>query len=715
MVRLSRHLSWRELNRLADDELDADSRGLAIEHVAACPKCSGRLSFLGSLRNAGRDMRHPTPPRELLEDVLRSRSEGLRSILPAISAPQRSPRRALPAVAAVAIIASLALLAPLFFAPEAGAGVSELKFDPPRPVPGEEVHLSYRPATELAGEAEVRLRLRLRRPDSEPPRETLGTHAEVILRPDAEGRYIGSFQLPPDFAFASMAVETSAGDRVDDRGGRLWSMRAHGDDGTPRLGALRQEFLVLQNRSWPDAAAVLHEMTLLYPERAEGWSLQLAHELPVQLPDEAAAGLARHREIFRGLQNRAERLESSAEETAAMARYAASLEDTAAFGEWLARLEALDAAHRLVVSARVSAFYTEPVQALAYLERLWSTHGSEANAIYKEGFQAAIRAGDRKAAHRWALRGLDVDGDDLWIRDLALALVMDPETRERGISEIRRLLAHLGEAADEVRPLNSTLEEVHRGSLRLRANLRVELAEQLMASGDLDAAMRELEAADSLGQWLPELYRARLEARLLEGGKQAALADFHRLDADPVYSRKSVDSLRHRLPPVSTADLRAGRERAESEMVQRVLANQFRRGLPPSELRTSTGQPITLESLLAGRPAVLLVWDRRVFGSAEDTEEVVRARNLLAGGPGQLLWVTSELDSESLQVFIREAGLGLPAHHDPRSKLGTALGEWGSRGYYVIDRAGMIRARTDSLMEAVRHLEVLLLGSRDTA
>ena len=96
-------------------------------------------------------------------------------------------------------------------------------------------------------------------------------------------------------------------------------------------------------------------------------------------------------------------------------------------------------------------------------------------------------------------------------------------------------------------------------------------------------------------------------------------------------------------------------------------------------------------------------------------EEVIRARNLLAGGVGQLLWITPEPDSESLQAFTREAGLGVPVYHDPGAMLATSLGEWGSSGYYVIDRAGMIRARTNSLMEAVRHLEVLRLGSRDTA
>jgi len=686
-----------------------------MEHVVACPKCSRRMSFLGSLREAGRDMRHPSPPRELLADIMRSRSEGLRVILPAISPAPRSRHRMLPAAAAAAIMAGLAGLASVFLVSDAGAGASELTIDPPRPVPGEEIRLSYRPTTELAGEMELRLRLRIRRPDSEPPRGTLGTHEEVVLRSDGGGRYVGSFQLPPDFAFAAMAVENPEGDRLDDRDGRLWSLRAYTDDGVPRLDALRQEFLVLEKRSWPEAREALHEMTLLYPDRAEGWSLELAHERPNQLPDEAAASLAKHREIFRGLEAQAERFQPSADDVVAMARYAAALGDEGALNRWLTRLEVLDPAHRLIMSAAVARFGSEPALADAYLEELWSDDGLRSSAIYREGFQMAMRAADVKAARRWALRGLPLDDDHGWLRDAALALVADPETRERGVSEIRMLLAHLEEMADEERTLHSTPDEVRRGSRKMQTSLRVRLAEQLLAAGEPGAALRELEVADGLGEWLPGLYRARLEAWLVQGDTMAALPDFHRLDADPVYPRESVDSLRQRLPPVSRADLQQGRARAEREMVQRVLANQdTRRGLPDMRLFTPTGTSSSVSNLVAGRPTVLMVWDRRVFGSPGDAAEVVHARNLLTGGAAQLLWVTPEPDSEALQAFTRENGIGTPPYHDPGAELALTLGEWG-RGYFVIDRAGTIRTRTDSLMEAVRHLEVLLLGSRDTA
>ena len=141
MIATKRHPSWRELNRLADDELDADARRAALEHVAGCPRCSANVSLLNDLREAGREMRHPSPPKDLLDDVLRDRAQGLRTILPAVPPSPRPGRRLLPAAAAVAVIASLAGLATLTLTSEAGAGASELSVNPALPLPGEEIRM----------------------------------------------------------------------------------------------------------------------------------------------------------------------------------------------------------------------------------------------------------------------------------------------------------------------------------------------------------------------------------------------------------------------------------------------------------------------------------------------------------------------------------------------------------------------------------------------
>jgi hypothetical protein len=677
MIAIKRHPSWRDLNRLADDELDADARGAVLEHLASCTKCSGNVSLLNDLREAGRAMRHPSPPKDLLDDILRDRSRGLRTILPAVPPSPRPARRLLPAAAAVAIVASLAGLATLTLTSEAGAGASELTVDPALPLPGEEIRLAYRPGVELAGATALRLRLRLREPDSEPPRETLGAYDEVILRPEGDGLYVGSFQLPSDFAYAVMAVEDLSSAHLDDRGGRLWSVRAHADGGVPLPGALRQEFLVQQRRSWPEARNALHEMTLLYPDMAEGWSMQLTYEEVTRPPAEAAVSLAGHREHFR-------------------------------------RSKA--PAHRLALNYRVAGVGAGQADAVQYLESLWSMEAHRTSTVCRAGHGVAQATGDAFLTRQWAMRCLPLADDHWSTAELALTLVAQEETRERGIREIRTLLDHLSERPADERPLHSTLEEVRRESRVLQATLRVGLGRQLLDAGEPAGALLELDAADDIELWLPELYRARLETLLDIGDERAARSDFHRLDADPVYPRESVDSLRHMFPSMPRADREEGREQAEIEMIRRVLAEQDPgRGLPPAQLLTSTGQPRTLETLLSARPTILLMWDRRVFGSPDEVAEVIRASDLVAGGPGQILWITPESDSESLQSFVRGSGLDLPPYHDQGSELATALGEWGMRGYFVIDGTGRIRALTHSLMEAVRHLEVLRLGSRDTA
>jgi hypothetical protein len=96
-------------------------------------------------------------------------------------------------------------------------------------------------------------------------------------------------------------------------------------------------------------------------------------------------------------------------------------------------------------------------------------------------------------------------------------------------------------------------------------------------------------------------------------------------------------------------------------------------------------------------------------------EQVRSAERVLADGSGQLLWITREPLAEPLLAFMRSQELSLPVYQDPLAKLADMLGEWRMDSYFVIDRAGTVRSRTDSLMEAVRQLEVLEMGLQQTA
>ena len=82
-------------------------------------------------------------------------------------------------------------------------------------------------------------------------------------------------------------------------------------------------------------------------------------------------------------------------------------------------------------------------------------------------------------------------------------------------------MEHLRQLPDDERPLYDTPAEFGRESRRLEASLRFLLGEELRKAGETAAAIVEFEAADDLGGWMPELYRARLEANvpLQEAGR----------------------------------------------------------------------------------------------------------------------------------------------------------------------------------------------------
>jgi hypothetical protein len=667
-------------------------------------------------------MGRPAPPGELLEEVLKNRAEGTRVALPAASTGIR-PSGGWPALAAaVAGAITVAGLATLLLPARAGAGASELRVEPARPMPGQEIHLHYRPLSDLAGTPSLRLRLRLRMPDSGPPRGTLGEYDQVLLVPDGEGGYDGEYVLPPDFAYASIAVETLDGNDLDDRNGRLWTIRAHDENGVPLLPALRQEFLVLQDRSFSETWETLREMTVLYPDRAEGWSLKLLYERFTWLPDQSAVAMAGYSERFLQLQRQAEgRSSLGLKETEAMARYAASLADYSrspgdfeALRRWLDRLEGMDPANRLVLTYRLGGFLAPTDSADAHLERLWSIAVSSRPTVCD--FARSLGFEDMAAARRWALRCVSIFQDPGRKGEMALTLAAQPETRERGIREIQAVIADLDNRDAADRPLDRSPAEDRSDSRSLRAALQIALAEHLVEGGQPLEAMAELRSADSLGLWIPDLYRTRLEAELQAADTVGASRDLLRLELDPIYPRSSIDSLRHRLGsqwPGASPDLRQG---IRGEMVERVAAGmQMNRGLPDASLLAPNGERGDLADRVAGGPTILILWDRRLNRSPQLIEQVRSAERILGDGPGQLLWVTQEPLAEPLLAFKRSHDLALPVYQDPLATLANALGEWGMDSYFVIDRGGRIRSRAHSLMEAVRQLEVLEMGLRQTA
>jgi hypothetical protein len=673
------------------------------------------MDFLSELVAAASEIRHPSPPRDLLDDVQRRRGEGRRAILPMapVSAP---PRRRVRVLVAGLAIAALAGLATVFVSSEAGAGASELLFEPAAPVAGQSLRVTYRTGSELAGRPALRLRARLRGPGALPPRTTLGEYEEVVLTPDDGRTYSGTFDLPLDAVYAAFAVEDLTGEHVDHRDGHLWELRTYERSGVPSLSSLRQEFLARQDRDWPRAGDRLREMTRLFPDRAEGWSRMLVHELPVLSPDETAASLAMHKEMFLGLQERmlgAGNLPT--EELESLVRYARALDEAEAEATWLRRLEQLHPGHPMVLQARLVSHYEEgrAPAALDFLEASWS-EGHRSAVVYEAGLNFALASGDPPAVRRWARRGLQSTEDHGWAKRAVLAMVSHPLTRAEGIEQARDLLDRLDQIGDDRRPLHHSRAEARLEARRLQRQLLTGLGGALLQVNEPAAALRELERADRLGGWQPALYRWRLEAGAALGDTAAALRDFHRLMADPVYPRVTLDSLRSTLG-TAVGTSRAPIATAYREMVDALLAGlPAARRIPRATLVSETGAAITLRQLVENRATVLVFWDRRVQMTEAAVTELHTATRLLDGSAGQLIWVTSEPQSSGLQAFSRQWNLNVPRFQDPGSGLATTLGEWRARAYYVIDRGGDIRGRPPSLPEAVRLLRVLEQESRGT-
>jgi peroxiredoxin len=149
-------------------------------------------------------------------------------------------------------------------------------------------------------------------------------------------------------------------------------------------------------------------------------------------------------------------------------------------------------------------------------------------------------------------------------------------------------------------------------------------------------------------------------------------------------------------------------------MIDRVMANlpPVPRPVPDGELGRKDGSTVRLRDLIAGRPTLLILWDRR---DGKSSSELRQVEPLLMNGPARVVWVSPEPHGDALDAFVRSTRLSFPPYHDSGSQLAMKLGEWTSRAFFVIDGSGQIRTRTTDLMEAVRLLEVLSLDSRGVA
>jgi hypothetical protein len=701
-----RHPESRLLNRLADGELRGSALTRVQRHLETCADCRTRVSFLKQLQETAHRIPHPTPPRELLGEILASRAAGERVILPASTAPARAPR-AIPVAAAAAATVVLAVGLSLVLASRAGAGASDLLFEPGQPAAGNVVELRYSPATMLAEEQTLRLRARYRTADDGVPEESDRRLLVAELRRGDEGHYKGSLRLPPSAVYATFAVEDVSGERVDANDLRLWDLLVHGAEGLPLPEALEEMYDELEGRNWRAATETAQRAADLYPDRAKGWALLWDHEMKVLEGSALDERRQEHLETFRRLETNALRSAGvPAQELAALQMYARLLEDSESADRLGRLLQERYPSHVAAIQLRiVEAVAVAPDDAarLAVLEEEWQRSGHAADVVPGAGFATAARLGDPEAIRQWAER----------LRRLGLAqevgaarvLTEAPELREEGIDLLREVIKRIDRLPDGERPLHLSRSEFReRKRARIR-ELQGELATALVQNGRTAEGLDLLGAAAAQG-WDPDVFRTAAEVKLAAGDTEAALDYAAMVAADPLADSDWVESIRLRSPDAEWDErLRAAR----LEMATRMLARAepprpFPTGLP---VQDSGGHRSELAEVLAGRTTIVAFWHRHSYPFLQDLETLNGLSDLQGATGPRLISVSVEPPSDGTERFLERHSPSFPVYFDLDDRAASLLGVWATPAYVVVDRQGAIRHRTSDLAEATRMADVV--------
>jgi hypothetical protein len=708
MNSLGRHLESRQLHRFLDGELRSVERGRVQTHLGRCEECRARLEFYTRLTETARSIRHPAPPRELLDDILTSRAAGERVILPAAVAPPRSSRRLPAAIAAAGLVLAVGLS--LLVTRQAGAGASDLRFAPTPPSGGEVVEIEYRPSSLLAGEQRLRLRARYRTAGERHSGELPGRILVTDLTRGDDGLYRGTLRVPPAAVYANFAVEDLEAEKLDTKQGRLWELLFAGPEGTPGLEAYRQRYRVLEGRNWQAATEAARRMTELYPDRAEGWSLLLGHELLVLDPVTSTARAAEHREVFKRLETEAlQAADVPPDELAALVSYASRLKEP----EAAERLERLMLAryplHPVAIHRRVFQAVEPPDadEQASLLEAEWRRSGPVDAATARIGLSVALETGDREAILTWADRAEEA-GREAAVRT-ARMLASTPGVRSEGIDRLRTILAGISGIPDSERSLAVPRSDFRKQNLSLARRLRGELGTALLATGRNEDGMRELEAAAASG-WEPELFRALAEARLAAGDVERAGDFFALLAADPSATPEYVDYILARGGLPEAGEGLAWRlAAARAEMRRRILSEvpaprQFPAGITVLE---SGGEAHDLVEVLSGRTTLLAFWNRLSAPSLRDLPSLATVAGRYRDRDVQVISVTTEPASPELESYLATLETRLVVLHDVADEASSVLGVWGTPQYIVVDGSGQIRLWSIELNDAVRVAEVL--------
>ncbi|MFQ5746508.1 MAG: hypothetical protein ACE5HF_04725 [Gemmatimonadota bacterium] len=692
------HPSFRRLSRWADATSPHEDAQLA-RHLRLCERCRAELRFLRELGNAARSVSTPSPPAELLSQILDRRRRGDRVLVP-VATPTPAPRRLR---WAGGLAAAVLLAAGLFVLPtgDAVAGASALTFAPRAPQSGQELVVRYRPAASLAGRSALKLRARYRAAEDRSVRDVLGRSLEITLLPADDGLYAGTMRIPASAVYLVFAVEDAEGRTVDANSGRLWDLLVHDAEGVPLFPGLRQQFLVRQRRDLPAALETARRMTELYPDRAEGWAVR---NTLARLLETDGRAQEMYRPRFRELETAAfsARFLAGAE-IASLALFARQLGDSAATEYWNGRLrsEAPEnpSAGRLRYLEALRAAKGDDSAMLAWAEGEWGAFGpATPDVTMQDALNRAVRLGDGPAVLRWAARVERVlaGGEE----KAATTLLRIPDLRAEGLRRLRDLLgAQEGPGRSLRRPLDESVPDYARRQRSRARQLRARAATELLRGGDVRAAREMLEPTAATA-YEPAVWAALARVRLADGdtaaARRAAVSAGVGLDG----WRGATATGAGPLAGGSGRECNRIRREARAELDRRILSGLSSGALAGSiEVEGPAGVPVQIDSLLAGRVTFVAVWTHI---RSEDLPRLDSLAGPLRRAGIGLLVLAAEPRSRAAAGMVREAAPSITAYFigGPETLLGFRA--FGVPAYRVVDSTGRLYYLDDDLENAVR-------------
>jgi len=546
------------------------------------------------------------------------------------------------------------------------------------------------------------------------------------------GEFTLDFRLPDSVVFAVFAVESPAGDVVDDNDQQLWEIVTTDDTGKPLYDALLQKRRDLMGRNWEETLRTARRLAALYPDDPEAAAELLPYERWVLGDRIADSLLPGHRKRFAAFQAAyGEQRELPTRVIAGMAHFAGQLDDSAASHVWRPRFDAAAPNDPEVILGEENKLREQYIKGQkdargffkiretnpAYFQKfepVWQrvepTHDRRLWIIAQNVVNQASMAKDTAWLRVWAGRFHrlypGVTGGASW---MARELLPYPTLRDTAMTWLRDAARLLAEGPDAYRPLTATLAEHQAANRGMAQPILAQLGNALIENGNRAAGLDTLRLAASYG-WNPDVLRSVARALMARGDTDAALQSYARVVADPGTSGVLKDSIYALVPRAERGQWPQLVQDATQEMRQSVLQHATPRSLSgPLRLMTKSGETRRLAEIANGKVTVVVFWSPYCGFSLQPLHDLDVLNQQFESKGAQIVAIVDQPFSKALDSTLDAFKAGdLPILYDFKKDAQRTFAVFGTPTYFVLDASGRLMFEHSSLGDLPREVAALL-------